>query len=72
MLAAIQNLDAHMCSHDVVGVWMVGDDPDTEIPGAARLGMITARTTDDRTWPADLPVPAVIPDSFVNAITQNL
>ena len=66
--AAIFRTAAQMWGAAVIGAWMVGDDPEKDSLGAARLGMRTAWLANGRTWPAALPAPTVIAHSFASAV----
>ena len=45
---------ADRCGERIDGAWMIGDNPATDIGGAAALGISTVWLRLGRTWPADL------------------
>lgn len=70
--ADIFRLAARRCGLDLADGWMVGDNPEKDIRGADRVGLRTAWIHRGRQWPAELPAPTVVVDSFADAVDHIL
>lgn len=60
---------AERCNEPLDGAWMVGDNPVTDVGGAAALGLSTVWIRLGRTWPHDLDyAPTREADTFPEAV----
>jgi len=70
--SAIFYAAAERCGLDLVGGWMVGDDPVKDIAGATGLGLDTAWLSHGRSWPTELLPPTIAASSFSDAVDRIL
>lgn len=67
----IFELAALRCGTELAGAWMIGDNPETDVGGAAACGIESAWLSRGRAWPSNLPFhPTLIAESFPEAAAK--